>query len=360
MSITKPGDGPKPPPADRAPVAVQEPEKVVAPANPADDRPKPKLTFTGRSIDLGVLKPGETPFEIEVRNNGNAALIVSRVSGTANCKTPVQTLEVPPRASAMLRIFLQVDRGPHTGALAVFSNDPAARHDLRLNWTGQTGPLLASGTITLAGRPGETLEQTVAINYPSRSDNEPLSFLGANGLGDDVAVELIRDDPTAIEAIFGLSTSARWSPSAFLGQAEIRVKAVAPAKPGVRVSSGTIQVEHRGLVYPLPLTLRVEAASGLRCKPDLFLISGTSAEALRATDYKAVLTSETRGDRFEVIRKPEYLDVTVEPDPQDTARTTLAVRVMLPTPVGSSREQILLRTDSGKEISIPVLFTHEP
>ena len=95
---------------------------------PADEATGPRIRVEPARFDFGRVLPGRTlRKEFRLRNLGDRALVVERISRSCGCTgAVVEETTVPPGDSTPLRIWVETRnaRGPIEERVVVRSNDP--------------------------------------------------------------------------------------------------------------------------------------------------------------------------------------------------------------------------------------------
>ena len=196
-------------------------------------------------------------------------------------------------------------------------------------------------TLPIAIGVGEAVDRDVEITYPGDGEGSHLTLVSVSPLPEGVSIRLVSDDPDAIQADRALS------PIPVAGRAVLRLHMVAGALPRETEVSCSVTVEHRGVRYPLPLTIQLKTRMDLEAHPERLLFSASGTENLKKIERVTTLKS-TRGTKFQVVEKPDYLFVALND-------AILKVRVAIPPPPGLTRGELVVKDERGNRVAIPVI-----
>lgn len=244
--------------------------------------------------------------------------------------------------------------GPGTAQLFISSNDSQRKHVFQIAWFGKATPRLVPSSVELSPRVGETAARDVEISYPGGESAGHLTFVGASALPDGVTVELESEDPCALRAIPGMGASPRQAPSLVVGKAVLRVNGLALRKSPTTATSNIV-VRQRGVTYNLPFTITVKPHQGLHARPRGLLFTASSPDRLQRLKRQCIVSSDSaRPGRLEVVRKPSFLSVDLEPSVDSDRQTVLTASVTEAPPPGLKESEVLLRNADGDEVAIQV------
>lgn len=213
----------------------------------------PRCVFEEPVIDLGQIAPGDTSVPVTIRNDGDAALVITSVHSTCSCAVVKAPEVIEPRQSAVMQIELAVSPGPRGARITVESNDPAGSKHVALSWQGAAEPRLLPAGISESSAPlGKLYQRTLRLVYPGGKNALQPKLEKFECGSARVTVREGKSDPMAARfANSGLLSNVQ-------GELEIHVTVEPADTPDTLQTFGTFALKYgnQNVSIPVPIDVR--------------------------------------------------------------------------------------------------------
>lgn len=267
---------------------------VLPPANSGQGLPVMRVETT--HFDMGLIKNDDFSYdEMKVYNDGEAPLVISRVTTSCGCTTgQMESNTIPPKGEGVLRIKLDPYRIPgfkSTKVLTIISNDPAnSRQQVKVS--AQVNPeikfsidKIAFGEV-MQGIGGEVTFKVTQV------DDQPFKLTNAAPLKlKDVfsaSAQPVPEEEWATPGFQEYLVTARVSPDAPIAVHKDIMKVDFDLKR-LKYMYLSIEAEVKGVYALTPRSLRLRMEPGQRQEGVLTLSSSQAVELLSVTSKNEFL-----------------------------------------------------------------------